>query len=72
MIANILGFWAVGLPLGLWLAFRADLGAAGLWWGLVAGLAAVSAVLLLRLYLRFGGPLTRVHVDSISPTTFGA
>ncbi len=72
MIANILGFWAVGLPLGLWLAFRADLGAAGLWWGLVAGLAAVSAVLLLRLYLRFGGPLTRVHIDSISPTTFGA
>lgn len=72
MIANILGFWAIGLPLGLWLAFRADLGAAGLWWGLVAGLAAVSAVLLLRLYLRFGGPLTRVHIDSISPTTFGA
>lgn len=72
MIANILGFWAIGLPLGLWLAFRADLGAAGLWWGLVAGLAAVSAVLLLRLYLRFGGPLTRVHIDSISPTTLGA
>lgn len=63
MIANILGFWALGLPLGLYLAFRLDMGPTGLWWGLVAGLAAVSIVLLLRLYWRFGGPLTRVHVD---------
>jgi multidrug resistance protein, MATE family len=69
MIANILGFWAIGLPLGLTLAFRAGMGPAGLWWGLVAGLAAVSLVLLIRLYQRFGGPLTRVHVDAISLTT---
>ena len=66
MIANILGFWAVGLPLGLFLAFRLNMGPAGLWWGLVAGLAAVAAVLLARLYFRFGGPLTRVHVDAPS------
>lgn len=64
MIANILGFWAVGLPLGLWLAFRAGMGPAGLWWGLVAGLAAVSAVLVVRLYLRFSGPLVRLQVDT--------
>ena len=63
MIANILGFWAVGLPLGLVLAFRVGMGPAGLWWGLVAGLAAVSAVLLVRLYRRFSGPLMRVRVD---------
>lgn len=63
MIANILGFWAVGLPLGLVLSYRLGMGPAGLWWGLVAGLAAVAAVLLARLYLRFGAPLTRVHVD---------
>ncbi len=66
MIANILGFWAVGLPIGLYLAFRSGMGPAGLWWGLVIGLAAVAAVLLARLYHRFGGPLVRVRVDTPS------
>lgn len=68
MVANILGFWALGLPLGLWLAFRRGMGPTGLWWGLVAGLAAVAAVLALRLWMRFGGPLLRVHVDG-TPTS---
>jgi multidrug resistance protein, MATE family len=63
MLANILGFWAVGLPLGLYLSFRRGMGPTGLWWGLVAGLAAVALVLLLRLYQRFSGDLVRVHVD---------
>ncbi len=65
MVANILGFWMVGLPIGLTLAFRAGLGPRGLWWGLVVGLAAVAAVLLVRLYHLFGGPLTRVQIDTI-------
>ena len=69
MIANILGFWAVGLPLGLYLSFQRGMGPAGLWWGLVAGLAAVSLVLLLRLYSRFSGPLVRVNVDSTHSVT---
>ncbi len=67
MIANILGFWAIGLPLGLFLAFRWMMGPAGLWWGLVAGLAAVSVVLLVRLFRLFGGPLTRVQIESHAP-----
>ncbi len=65
MVANILGFWAIGLPCGLALAFRAGMGPAGLWWGLVTGLAAVAVVLLVRLYLKFGGPLTRTHIDAV-------
>lgn len=69
MVANILGFWAVGLPCGLYLSFQRGMGPAGLWWGLVVGLAAVAGVLMLRLYWRFGGPLTRVRVDTGSPVT---
>ncbi len=68
MLANILGFWMVGLPIGLTLAFRAGMGPRGLWWGLVIGLAAVAAVLVLRLYRLFGGPLTRVHIDMLRTT----
>ena len=46
MIANIMGFWVLGLPIGLWLAFRVGLGAVGLWWGLVIGLVAVGLTLV--------------------------
>jgi multidrug resistance protein, MATE family len=65
MVANVLGFWAVGLPLGLWLTYRRGYGPAGLWWGLVVGLAAVSLVLLVRVRWRFRGDLVRVRVDDL-------
>lgn len=51
---NLLGFYAVALPLAYLLAFRAGLGVAGLWWGLAAGLTTVA--LLLVLWLRRRGP----------------
>ncbi len=38
-------YWAVGMPVGLWLAFRQGYGAAGMWMGLIAGLS-VAAILL--------------------------
>ena len=37
-IANLLGHWAFGLPLGLWLAFEQGYGVVGLWWGLTSSL----------------------------------
>lgn len=43
--ANLLGHWALGLPLGLWLAFTQELGAVGLWWGLTTGLTVVALAL---------------------------
>ncbi|RDI52796.1 MATE family efflux transporter [Nocardia mexicana] len=46
---SLVGYWAVGLPTALLLAYPAGLGAAGVWWGLTAGLAA-TAVLMLRRY----------------------
>ncbi|MGV9668115.1 MATE family efflux transporter [Nocardia niigatensis] len=46
---SLVGYWGVGLPTALLLAFPAHLGAAGVWWGLTAGLA-VTAALMLRRY----------------------
>lgn len=46
MVANLLGHWAIGLPIGIWLCYRMQLGAVGLWIGLAFGLAAVASGLL--------------------------
>ncbi|MFD3746533.1 MATE family efflux transporter [Nocardia sp. NPDC058633] len=46
---SLVGYWGVGLPAALLLAFPLDLGAAGVWWGLTAGLA-TTAALMLRKY----------------------
>ena len=63
MIVNLVGFWFIGLPIGLYFGFRAGLGPIGLWWGIAAGLATVSVFLLLRVRVRFGRDLTRLHLD---------
>ena len=42
-VANLVGHWAVGLPLALVFAFVLHMGPAGLWWGLTIGLAVVAA-----------------------------
>lgn len=67
MWANIVGFWGIGLPLGLLLAFRLGHGPAGLWWGLVIGLAAVAAVLVTRVRRRFRGSFVRATVETAPP-----
>jgi MATE family multidrug resistance protein len=63
MIINLLGFWGVGIPAGLALGFPAGLGAVGLWWGLVAGLASVATILFLRVRHRFKTRIDRVIID---------
>jgi len=45
-LANLLGYYALGLPLGYALAFWLDLGLRGIWLGLTIGLVAVSISLL--------------------------
>ena len=46
---SMLGYWPIGLGLGAWLAFSADLGARGIWWGLVAGGVAATVLMFLKL-----------------------
>jgi len=63
LIANLLGFWLIGLPVSLLLGFRAGQGVQGLWWGFVAGLAAVALFLVLRVRRVLARPVQRVIVD---------
>jgi MATE family multidrug resistance protein len=62
MVVNLLGFWMIGLPVSVYLAFPGGLGPLGLWWGMAAGLAAVALFLLIRVRIRFGRDLTRIQI----------
>lgn len=59
-LCHVGGFWLIGIPIGYHLAFRRDLGPAGLWWGLVLGLFLVSAVLILRMQHKIRGDPRRI------------
>lgn len=48
MAITVLAYWAIGMPVGYWLAFHLDLGARGMWIGLAAGLTAAAVLLTLR------------------------
>ncbi len=60
MVISAVSYWGLGLGLGAFLLFRADLGAPGMWWGLTLGLAAASVLLTAR-FRRLG---TRVAAAS--------
>jgi MATE family multidrug resistance protein len=47
-VANLIGHYAIGLPVALVLGLRLGQGVIGLWWGLCAGLTAVAVALLTR------------------------
>jgi len=55
--ANLLGHWAIGLPLALWLGFSRGLGIVGLWWGLCVGLTVVAVLLFIRFERRSRAPI---------------
>ncbi len=63
VVANFLGFWVLGLPLGCWLAFGLGWGPAGFWWGFVLGLFVVAAGLLLVLHWRLQERRERLSVE---------
>lgn len=48
LVGNLIGHYGIGLAISLALAFGAGLGAAGLWWGLSAGLTATALYLIVR------------------------
>jgi MATE family multidrug resistance protein len=50
MIANFVGYWILGLPLGLILCFVLKWGVYGMWIGLTLALIVISSILLHRWY----------------------
>lgn len=49
-IITAVGYWGVGFPTAAALAFEAELGAPGLWYGLTAGLGTVGLALVARFW----------------------
>jgi MATE family multidrug resistance protein len=46
MFCHLVGYWALGLPLGYYLCFNRGYGAVGIWAGLSAGLILIGIVML--------------------------
>ena len=59
LLFALVGYWVVGLGIGVWLAFGRDWRGVGIWVGLASGLAAVAALMLLRWIMRNRLGLTR-------------
>ncbi|MFN7145827.1 MAG: MATE family efflux transporter, partial [Myxococcota bacterium] len=59
-VANLLGYWALGLPLGWWLAFEAGWGAPGILAGLAIGVTTVALLLVARVRWMLGRGAVRV------------
>ncbi|HNR75488.1 MAG TPA: MATE family efflux transporter [Parvularculaceae bacterium] len=51
MVITGIAYWVIGFPIAAWLGLGADVGAVGVWWGLLSGLFAAAAMLSTRLYL---------------------
>jgi MATE family multidrug resistance protein len=69
LIVNIVGYWLIGLPLAAYLGLGTAAGPAGLWWGLVVGLAVVALILVVRVRMRLRGSLERLVVEEAVRTS---
>jgi MATE family multidrug resistance protein len=65
MVANLVGHWFVGLPVGIALGYGLHLGAVGVWTGLATGLGAV-AIALVALWTRRIGRIVRGEITGIA------
>ena len=60
MIFTFIGYWAIGIGVGAWLAFRQGWQGQGIWTGLAIGLAIVAVLMLWRWTRRETLGLTRI------------
>lgn len=50
MVMTAFSYWGIGFPVSAWLGLYTSLGAIGVWWGLLLGLAAAALLLGSRLH----------------------
>lgn len=65
MFYNIVSYWLVGLLLGYHLTFTREMGPAGMWIGMIAGLS-VGAILMFTRFLRSSARMVRQSKPSIA------
>jgi MATE family multidrug resistance protein len=63
LLFALVGYWVVGLGIGVWLAFGRDWQGVGIWVGLASGLAAVAVLMLARWVMRDRLGLARLAHD---------
>lgn len=62
LVANVVAYYAIALPVGLYLAYVQALGPEGLWWGLCAGLGVVGPALCATFWRLSGKPVVPLSV----------
>lgn len=62
MVYAAIGYWAIGMPIAVYLGFWTELAGVGIWIGLSGGLIAVALLLTVRWIRREGLGLTRRQV----------
>ena len=60
LLANLVAHWLIAFPIAWVCAFKLGMGAAGLWWGLVAGLWTIGSALVFRF-----GSITRREIARV-------
>jgi MATE family multidrug resistance protein len=59
LVANLIGHYGVGVWLALGLGLMLDMGAAGLWWGLAAGLTTTAILLAIQFWRLTAKPIAQ-------------
>jgi MATE family multidrug resistance protein len=63
-IVTLLAYWVLGLPLGYFLAFHMEMGAQGIWYGLLIGLTITAGLLFYRFHSLSKRRMESIRVDS--------
>jgi MATE family multidrug resistance protein len=65
----VAGYWLLALPLGYWLGMLrtgdTTEGTIGFWWGMIAGIAVVAAMVCIRLYRFLQRPLPKLSKQEL-------